>query len=147
MLALSLSCGAPTLPRPPFAGHVTSDLVKVPYPPPPAKVEIVPPRPEDAGAPVWVDGEWTIRGKRWRWRRGRWIEPAPSARFASWTEVRGSDGQLYFAPGKWVDAQGREIPAPGPLVLAEPSGTLVVNEYGEEEDIGRDLADADGGAR
>lgn len=139
LVVTSLACGVPSLPRPPLAAHVTADLARVPSPPPPAKVEIVPPRP--SGPAVWIDGEWTLPGRRWRWRCGRWVDLPANARFAPWTQTRGPDGQLYFAPGKWVDASGAEVPAPRVLLEAAPSTAIVVNEYGEEEDIGRDLTE------
>ena len=57
----------------------TSALARVPYPPPPARVESVPPRPSTKA--TWIDGEWTWRGKRWLWVRGRWVEPPKGAVF------------------------------------------------------------------
>lgn len=145
------ACGTPSLPGPRLAAHTSSDLVPVATPAPPAKVEIVPPRPRQVGA-VWIDGEWTYRGRRARWRRGRWVVPPDGARFAPWTQVRGPDAQLYFAPSKWVDSSGNDVSAPPALVEADPSKTTVLNELGEEEDVGRDVSDdagppRDGGPR
>lgn len=143
----SLACGAPTLPRPKIAAHSSADLEPVEYPPPPAKVESVPARPE--GNVVWVDGEWAYRNRKWRWRRGRWVAlpPGKNLAYAPWTTVRDEEGQLYYAGGKWLDESGKatdDLPA---VLEAPASRTLVVNEYGEDEDIGRDLRDPRPGSR
>jgi hypothetical protein len=143
-LVVASSCGAPTLPGPPLAAHVTTDLVVIAAPPPPARVEEIPPRP--AGKAVWLDGEWVLRGARWRWRRGRWVESVPGLAFAPWSVVRGADGQLFMAAGKWVDAAGKTVDPPRTLREAEPSRSLVVGATGEDESVGRDLRDTrDGG--
>lgn len=133
-----VACGTPSLPRPALAPHKSTDLVPLATPPPPAKVEIVPPRPEIEGV-VWIDGEWSFEGRRARWRRGRWLIPPRGARFAPWVEVRADDGQLYFAPGKWIDASGADLEAPRSVLEAESSKTTVLNDVGEEEDVGRDI--------
>lgn len=141
------SCGGvPSLPRPVFAAHTSSDLFVIPAPPPPAKVEIVPDRPSAKGA-VWIDGEWTFRGRRPRWRRGRWVVPTQGTRFAPWTSVRGPDGKLWYAHGKWVDGAGVELPSPPVVAEAEPAKTTVVGDYGEDEDVGRDLTEDSGAPR
>jgi hypothetical protein len=151
LAALAVACGAPALPRPALVAHRATDLVPIATPPPPARMEIIPTRPRVDGV-VWLDGEWTFHGKRARWRRGRWVVPPHEARYAPWTEVRGPDAQLYFAPGKWVDARGEAIPEPPALATAPASRTTVFNDLGEEEDVGRDLVESggaprDGGAR
>lgn len=143
----SLACGTPTLPRPKVAAHTSADLEPVEYPPPPAKVESVPPRPE--GNVVWVDGEWAYRNRKWRWRRGRWVAlpPGKNLAFAPWTTVRDGEGRLFYAGGKWLDESGKaadDLPA---VLEAPASRTLVVNEYGEDEDIGRDLREPRAGSR
>ena len=150
-LALApVGCGAPAVPRPTLVTHQVTDLVPITTPPPPAKTELIPTRPRVEGV-VWLDGEWTFQGKRARWRRGRWVVPPRGARYAPWTEVRGADAQLYFAPGKWLDASGGELPEPPPIATAPASRTTVFNDVGEEEDVGRDLREGDlprdGGAR
>ena len=143
VFAVALGCGAPSVPRPPLVAHKPTDLVPIPTPPPPAKMEVIPAQPAVDGV-VWLDGEWTFRGRRARWRRGRWVVPPKNARYAPWTEVRGPDAQLYFAPGKWLAASGEEVPEPPPVATATASKTTVFNEFGEEEDVGRDLPE-DGG--
>src|SRR5690242_2735513 len=84
--AAFVACGMRRLPAPPFTSQPTSALEAVPYPPPPALVEWVPPKPD--GAAVWIDGEWMWQSGRWTWKRGRWVRPPPGARFAPWTTVR-----------------------------------------------------------
>jgi hypothetical protein len=146
VLVLAASCGTPSLPGPPLAAHVTADLVAIDAPPPPARVEEIPPRPRGVEA-VWLDGEWVLRGSRFRWRRGRWAERVPGLAFAPWSVVRAEDGRLFMAPGKWIDAQGKTVDPPRTLVEAEASRALVVGGTGEEENVGRDLRDnRDGGA-
>src|SRR5262249_19876160 len=97
-----VACGHARLPRPPYVQQPTSALVEAPYPPPPARVEVVPDSPRDEA--VWVDGEWTWHGRRWAWRRGRWVVTPSGGAFSPWTTVRNGDGTLYFAEGTWRDA-------------------------------------------
>ena len=101
------------VPHPPYVGQPTSALVEVPFPPPPARVEVVPPRP--TARSVWIDGEWSWHGRKWAWKAGRWVVPTPGTAFAPWTTVRGLDGTLFFAPGAWRDAHGEVVVEPIPL--------------------------------
>ncbi len=98
---------------------------------------------------VWVDGEWAYRNRKWRWRRGRWVAlpPGKNLAFAPWTTVRDGEGRLYYAGGKWLDASGRAADELPTVLEAPASRTLVVNEYGEDEDIGRDLREPRAGSR
>ena len=124
-----LACGAARLPAPLYVQQTTEALQPADYPPPPARVELIPPIP--TGAAVWIDGEWTWQGRRWAWKAGRWVEPPPNASFAPWTTVRDKMGSLYFAEGKWRNAKGQDVPDPKPLALAEVRGGAVVNPEGE----------------
>ncbi len=103
---LAEACGAPRMPTPKLAAHPTSALHEVPYPPPPARVESIPERPNDAS--VWVDGEWVWQGGRWSWRRGRWVVPAPDTAFAPWTHVRDARGILYVVEMRIQLQQARD---------------------------------------
>jgi len=105
LVLLSFACGA-SLPRPMTTAHPASAFYEVPYPPPPGRVEIVPPWP--GGALVWLDGEWRWDGSRWVWQPGAWVNPPRGARYARWETTRLADGRLLFAPGAWVYAAGRE---------------------------------------
>jgi hypothetical protein len=129
--AVLFACGSKRLPAPSYTSQPTNALVEVPYPPPPARVEYVPPRP--AGDAVWIDGEWTWRGRRWAWRAGRWVVPPANASFAPWTAVRDELGNLHVAQGAWRDAKGNEVNAPKALAFGRPSAGPVVNPEGEEE--------------
>jgi hypothetical protein len=146
-LGIAAACGMSRLPSPTYSAQPSSALEAVPFPPPPARVEIVPDKPRTAGA-VWIDGEWTWAGKRWSWRRGRWIVPPRGATFSPWTAVRDKTGLLYVASGTWRDAQGQEIEEPAPIALAKSNAGAVVNPEGEAVKAGPNVREeSDGGAR
>ena len=135
--SLLAGCGG-RFPRPPYSAQPTSALVELRAPPPPARVESVPPRP-DAGGAVWIDGEWTWRRSRWAWMPGRWVVPPAGETFSPWVVVRGEDGQLWQAPGTWRDAKGNAVEAPTPVVVAVVDSGQVVNASGAIEPTGRTL--------
>lgn len=124
------ACGAPRLPAPTMAAHPTSALREVAYPPPPARVESIPERPNDEA--VWIDGEWVWQGGRFSWRRGRWVVPPRGAAYAPWTHVRDARGTLYVAEGTWRGADGGEVDEPAPAAQAKPNRGPVVNPEGED---------------
>lgn len=127
--AAAFACGGTRAPTPAYVRQPTSALVEVPYPPPPARVEFVPERPQaDA---VWLDGEWVWQGRRYAWKPGRWVLAPPNASFAPWTSVRNARGTLYLAEGTWRDAKGAEVPAPKILKVGAPSAGAVTNPEGE----------------
>lgn len=100
-LVAGLTACAPTaLPTPLLGSHEGDELIVVPFPPPPARVEIIPPRPVDKRA-VWLDGEWRFEAHRWRWQAGRWEVPQPNAVYAPATTVRLGDGTLVWFAGTW----------------------------------------------
>ena len=103
------ACGG-LLPEPPLARHRPSDFREVPYPPPAALVETVPPRPDDRA--VWVDGYWEFAQDNYVWRRGGWLHAPDGARMAPWAARYTADGRLLFAKSTWFDAQGRTLPDP-----------------------------------
>lgn len=97
---LTLACGCPaTVPTPPLAGHEADVPETVPYPPPPARVELLPPRPSDEA--TWVDGEWLWTESGWAWRPGSWEHPRPGARWAPPLSVRLPHGELVHYRGRW----------------------------------------------
>lgn len=128
LLVATLSCRA-SLPVPVLGTHPPgcAAFVEVPFPPPPARVEMVGERPREGA--VWVDGEWVWRGKRWSWEPGGWVMP-PDGFYAPWVLVRREDGSLYHVRGRWFDGEGKplvrpstvekgqEPRAPGPLPAA-----------------------------
>jgi hypothetical protein len=132
-LAAGTACTG-SLPRPLFVSHPTAALVKVPFPPPPARVEYVPEQPRDDA--VWIDGEWAWEGRLWAWTYGRWVVPPAGARYSPWTTVRDRQATLYFASGTWRDAGGRAINAPKPLRLGRATEEDVPEDEGLIEDTG-----------
>jgi hypothetical protein len=138
-IAGSLLAGcAGRLPRPPYSAQPTSALVELRVPPPPARVESVPPRP-DAGGAVWIDGEWTWRRSRWAWIPGRWVVPPAGETFSPWVVVRGEDGRLWQAPGTWRDTKSNAVDAPTPVAVAVVDSGQGVNASGATEPTGRTL--------
>lgn len=113
---LVLSACAASLPTPVRTGGRTDSYVAVTTPPPPLRPELVPPQPSDDA--VWVDGEWTWDGSRYRWTSGAWVTPQSGAKLAPWALVRREDGQLFYSPSVWYDATGAVAPPPTPIVSA-----------------------------
>jgi hypothetical protein len=107
----------------------------VPYPPPPARSETVPPAPnKDA---VWVDGGWRWRGKHWSWWLGRWVVPPAGAHYARETVVRSKSGALLAAPGAWYDAEGAPMEEPQVLAYAVAEEGDVVDVEGHMVTVGK----------
>lgn len=102
---------ASKLPIPERTSGRSDAYVAVPLPPPPLRPEHVPEKPSD-GDPVWVDGEWSWDGTRYRWQNGGWVIPLAGATVSPWAVVRRQDGQLFFKPSVWYDAGGAAIAAP-----------------------------------
>lgn len=140
---VALAC-APRLPAPPYAAQPTSALSEIPYPPPPARAESVPPKPRVDGA-VWIDGEWLWRARRWSWRPGRWIVPPAGARFSPWATARDRAGTLFIAPGTWRDGAGAVVLEPPPLAIGVPGGGAIVSPEGAKVEQGP-IAPLDAGA-
>jgi hypothetical protein len=107
--------GPRTGPHPPN----TTSYIEVPFPPPAAHVEIIPPKPRDGA--VWVDGEWDWEGKNWAWETGGWITPPEHGYLAPWVTYRQENGKLLFAPGTWHGDDGAPMPKPPLLAAAESS--------------------------
>jgi len=103
LLLLGLAFCGSTLKTAPLGPHAEyAQQHEVDYPPPPAKVELVPPAPGEQC--VWVDGNWEWRGRQWDWQSGKWVVPPPGCHYAaarlSWIDsARG--GTLYFTPPNW----------------------------------------------
>jgi hypothetical protein len=96
--AASGGCG-PRLPTPEATHHRGDPFVRVPYPPPVARVELVPPQPSDDA--VWVDGFHRFVGGDYRWTPGDWVVPARGMKYAPPMTVRLDDGSLVYYEGKW----------------------------------------------
>lgn len=121
IVSLGLSAGigcSDSLPAPRLTQHPSNSYVDVPYPPTAALAETVPAGPDRSDV-VWIDGDWSFRGKGYVWRRGGWVVPPPGARYAP-SQIRYlTDGRVLFAPGTWYDANGE--PAPNPIKIAPAS--------------------------
>ncbi len=116
VLFFALGCSS-TLPVPEATQHPLAAYVEIPYPPPAALAETVPPQPERAGV-VWIDGEWLPRRKEFVWRRGGWVVPPPQSKFAPWRSWYRRDGRLMMAPGTWYDVHHERLRAPQPIEAA-----------------------------
>jgi hypothetical protein len=114
-----LGCGG-GVPKPALGMHPCDAFVEVPYPPPAAVAEVIPPKPRDGA--VWMDGQWAWRGRYYVWQRGGWILPPPDGAYlAPWTRYYDKDGALFFADGVWRAKDGRRLmPPPKILPAAEP---------------------------
>ena len=112
VMALSVtlcSCGF-SVPGPPLVAHPKSAFVEVPYPPPAALVEAVPP---SSGPPlVWLDGYWAWQGQSYTWVRGGWVFVSAGESFAPWQLMYTRNGLLMFAPGAWYATGGVRIRSP-----------------------------------
>jgi hypothetical protein len=129
------ACGG--VPHPPFVPQATTALAPIDTPPPPGRVEAIPPRPH--GADAWVDGEWVLQHGRWYWMLGRWVTVPPGAKYAPWVVVRAADGAAYYAPSTWHDATGAIVTAPPALAWATASGEAIVDAEGDPEITGRNV--------
>ena len=117
--SITVSCGSsfPVVPSNP----APAAYLEVPYPPPAARVEMVPPKPSRAA--LWLDGGWSWLGRGWVWIGGGWVSPTPGTYYSRWAVVRAPDGRLYFAPGEWRDALDRVVAPPLMLIPAGTQGS------------------------
>lgn len=76
---------------------------------------------------------------RWYWLVGRWVIAPVGAKYAPWVAVFASDGTPYWAPGVWLNEQGRPLIPPPPLALAKPSRGGVVDPEGNVDVTGRTI--------
>jgi hypothetical protein len=134
---VAASACAPRIPRPTFVVQPTSALVEVGEPPPPARVEVLPPQPGPAA--VWIDGEWTWRRGHWAWLSGRWCHPPAGGAFSPWVFERAPDGRLWYTPGVWRTAAGEPIEAPPALAYALVQTAAVIDADGTVDVTGPTL--------
>jgi hypothetical protein len=133
---IAIACSG-SVPHAPYMAQPATALTAVAAPPPPGRVELMPPSPV-SGA-VWVDGEWTFRRGRWAWNLGHWVVPPQGTFLSPWTTVRGVDGTLFHAPSVWRDAKGQPVASPLPLAIATVQAGPVVDAEGSTEPTGRTL--------
>jgi hypothetical protein len=133
---VAMACSG-SLPHARYMAQPSTALTAVALPPPPGRVELVPPSPV-SGA-VWTDGEWTFQHGRWAWRLGQWVVPPQGTFLSPWTTVRGADGTLFHAPSVWRDGKGQPITPPSPLAVATVHAGPVVDAEGLTEPTGRTM--------
>jgi hypothetical protein len=126
-MAILLAACAGSLNGPTIVEHPRESYIEVPYPPPAALAETVPPRPDMANL-VWVDGDWTFRGKSYAWRRGGWFVPPPGASYAPSKISYRRDGRLLFAPSAWYDPQRQVLPRQRAATPAQTPPNEVTSE-------------------
>jgi len=131
---LTAGCGAVSRPAPTFVPQPRTAYVTVPYPPPPARVEIAPQSPREGA--VWLGGEWDFRFRRWIWTYGRWVVPPSGGKYARWSLRRDDKGEMHFAPGSWRDAVGARLESPDPLARGRARENAVVEEDGTRQPVG-----------
>lgn len=99
-VALLSACSTGSVLAIPKTGSHTGETpIVVPYPPPAARVEVIP----DPKSPtlVWVDGQWVWKSRRWVWQAGQWEEPLENGFYAPPSTVMLSDGSVAYFPGVW----------------------------------------------
>lgn len=139
-VSVVMACGGGRLPAPTYEGQPTSALIQVPYPPPPARTEMIPKAPD--GTSVWLDGEWIWSARRWAWKKGRWVVPPANASFSPWTMTRDRTGVIWAASGVWRDDKGNEVDD-SVTAAGKSSVTTVVDPEGDAVPRGPDVpADA-----
>jgi hypothetical protein len=111
--AVSGACGG-AVPSPPADPQPSDAYETVPYPPPSALIEIVPPAPNPEAR--WIDGYWVWRGRYYVWERGGWVLPPDGATVSKWDARYLDDGTLLYAPTVWYDARDRPM-SPPPFLL------------------------------
>lgn len=97
--ALASGACASRIPVPPTGPHQHDTPVLVPYPPPPARVEVIPDPPEPEA--LWIDGHWVWTAGGYAWQPGHWDKPRPGAHYAPATMVRRRNGELLYYVGAW----------------------------------------------
>ncbi len=124
---VALESCAFSVPGPPLVVQPKSAFVEVPYPPPAALVEVVP--PSTSSLLVWLDGYWTWRAQYYTWVRGGWVFVTVGESFAQWQTYFMRDGRLMFAPGAWYGHDGVRIRAPDIQVPAYTPPNEVTPEF------------------
>jgi hypothetical protein len=81
---------------------VPATVVLAPNPPPPAQVEFIPPRPDNAPSAVWQPGHWrwgAAGGAAWQWVAGTYVVPPPGHH--AWIP-----GRWQLQPNGWMWSEG-----------------------------------------
>ncbi len=132
-------CSGPPLPEPAReppcvvapcrSAHEGESPIQVPFPPPPAKVDVIGVPPAEMTDPVWVDGQWEWRGRAWVWEPGKWWSRPPGKYYAAPAIVRRMDGQLVWFAGSFrpfspATTARPSAGLPSPPVPGQESGGL-----------------------
>jgi len=127
---LLISACSSALPAPLPARQPRSDYRPVPYPPPAAFAEVVPPQPRSDA--LWIDGHWAWRGGKFVWQRGGWVVVPEGVRFAHWRIRYSQDGTLQFAEDAWYDAHLQPMRRPKTIVPAfsPPNALTAETQHG-----------------
>jgi hypothetical protein len=107
-VALFGCAAASVVPVPKTGPHIGEEPALVPYPAPPARVEVVGKAPSTMKDAVWIDGEWLWKGRRWIWQGGHWDLPLPGGYYAPPVTVRLGDGALAHYEGGWKAGPRKE---------------------------------------
>jgi hypothetical protein len=98
----------------------------VPYPPPPAKVETMPPAPTNPAC-VYLDGQWTFGSRDWQWVAGAWVIAPGGCAFVRqrlfWLALGSEGSELRFRPGRWVQTSNNALDCP--VATACPGASVI----------------------
>jgi len=109
--SLLIACaGGPSVPEPARGPHVGADPVPVPFPPPPARPDVIGAPPPEALDPGWIDGQWMWPGRQWVWEPGQWWERPRDQVYAAPAVGSLADGQLAWLEGRWRPVEGVPLP-------------------------------------
>ena len=145
IVGCALAACSSRVPHPSYVAPSATELVEVDYPPPPARVEFVPPQP--ASGAVWLNGEWGWAGRRWGWKPGGWVMQPEGAAYAKGALVRRQDGKLFAGPSRWQGPDGGAIQAPTFLRATPSERNSIVDPEGDPAattgDLGADAGTGD----
>ncbi|HEY5955916.1 MAG TPA: hypothetical protein VIV60_05160 [Polyangiaceae bacterium] len=92
-----------------------ANSLTVPYPPPPAKVETMPPMPGNRACVYW-DGQWVFGPRDWQWVSGAWVIQRDDCAFQRsrlfWHTLGADRAELRYRPGRWVQSANPAMDCP-----------------------------------
>lgn len=110
LLVAALWACTPELPRPRVVPH-PADVrpTIVPFPPPPARPDLIKDPPARMVNPAWIDGQWLWGGRRWAWQPGEWVDLQPNQVYALPRVVQRPDGDLVWVQGTLLDDETQSL--------------------------------------